>query len=82
VQARGVPLSFEVVVSQLRYALWAADHTNSVTPAPTRGSRQLKVLRLALHDVSIAGALPVGALVYADTFVEVGGQTPIQSLTV
>jgi len=64
-------MSAEAVAGQLRFALWAADHNNVVTPAPTRGLRKLKVLRLAIHDIQPADGSPAIALVYADTFLEV-----------
>ena len=62
---------------QARFSLWQCDHTNHVDAAAVRGSRKLKVLRLAVRDVrsrnpACPGAL-LGAVAYADTFLEVGG---------
>ena len=57
--------------------MWQCDHSNHVEAAAVRGSRHLKVLRLAVRDVrsrnpACPGAL-LGAVAYADTFLEVGG---------
>ena len=69
--------SSSLIPPQARFSLWQCDHTNHVEAAAVRGSRQLKVLRLAVRDVrsrnpACPGAL-LGAVAYADTFLEVGG---------
>ncbi|GAX82253.1 hypothetical protein CEUSTIGMA_g9681.t1 [Chlamydomonas eustigma] len=58
---------------QLRFSLWECDHLNRVQAAADRGSRKLKVLRLAIKDIQSKvhpGSL-LGAVAYADTFLEV-----------
>ena len=67
--------SSPLTLLQERFSLWQCDHANHVEVAAVRGSRKLKVLRLAVRDVRsrnpvCPGAL-LGAVAYADTFLEV-----------
>jgi len=76
-QENGVPLSAEAVGAQMRFALWGADHTNAVFAAPPPGSPMAKVLRLTLQDVADDSGKVLGALIYADTFVDVPSGEPL-----
>ncbi len=68
-EAFGVPQP--ALAQQMRFSLWECDHLNNVQPAATRGSRRLKVLRLAVKDVHDKSGALLGAVAYADTFLEV-----------
>jgi hypothetical protein len=70
-----VPLSETDLEHNLQFALWSSDHTNRVSGQARQYARKVKVLRLSLLNVRSCapqhpGAL-LGALTYADTFVEV-----------
>ncbi|KAG2432090.1 hypothetical protein HXX76_009017 [Chlamydomonas incerta] len=77
--AGGAPGS--ALAARLRFSLLQFDHANRVTAPAVRGSRQLKVLRLSLPDVSArAAAGPyagtrLGGLVYGDTFIDLPAAT-------
>lgn len=80
---RGIPLvgddgDTSALRSRVKFALWAGDHANNAFANPAQGSRQIKVCRIALHDItSLDGEALLGALVYADSFVEHDGQVAL-----
>ncbi|KAG2439029.1 hypothetical protein HYH02_006557 [Chlamydomonas schloesseri] len=69
-------VSGAALAARLRFSLLQFDHANRVTAPAVRGSRQLKVLRLSLPDVSARATsgpyagLRLGGLVYGDTFID------------
>eukprot|EP00899_Mesostigma_viride_P026600 jgi/Mesvir1/7124/Mv09226-RA.1 len=69
----------------LRVAMWSCEHSGRINGNPRRGDRQLKVVRVSLHglksvDPRRSGSL-LGALVYADTFLELEAPEPCLVLT-
>ncbi|EFJ40882.1 cilia/flagella specific MOT9 [Volvox carteri f. nagariensis] len=77
-RAEQLGLAGSPTAARLRFTLMQMDHMNRVTVPAVRGSRQLKVIRLSLPDISPrnSGGKLLGGLVYGDTFLELPPTPP------